>query len=225
MKALRYIYIVFISIFIITSCEKGNDYYVDFTKSNITFDGTIYDYFSTKPGEYDSLILLLEILPEVKTKLSKPDASLSYFAVNNRSFSLAIENLNNARKKIGLGPLYLEDLDKLILDQLANKYLFDQMISINDLKDQWDGVVYKSSKYNYDMHWEYRVLTASGLVDYGNQQIVFSDVNNSIYRRYWQNSNTKSVDLNATNGYIHTLTSQHEFAFGKLTDYFTKTKK
>lgn len=224
MKSIRLLIFLFLGLGLSFSCEKGNTYYTDFSKDNISFDGTIYEYLVNKPGQYDSLILLLEILPELKDKLSNPNDTLSFFVTDNRSFALAIKNLNTKLKEAKKDPLYLEDLDKKIMDTLAYRYLIEDLIGINDLKEHKDGIKIISAKYDYEMHGQYRVLTASGLVGKGDQQIVYSDVNNSIYRRYWQNANTRSVNLKAKNGYIHTLTPQHEFAFGKLIEYFTKDK-
>lgn len=205
-----------------TSCERANTYYEDFYKDNIVYNGTIYDYLKKNPGQYDSLVLLLEMLPELKEKLDNANGTTSFFAVNNSSFALAIKNLNTRRKEAGNEPRYLEDLDKKILDTLSYRYVIDSLIGINDLKINKDGIIIRSAKYDYEMHGQYRVLTASGLVGNGEQQIVYSDRNESIYRRYWVNANTRSVNLKAKNGYIHTLNPQHEFAFGKLTYYFTK---
>ena len=69
------------------------------------------------------------------------------------------------------------------------------------------------------MHVFYMLLSSSGLEQGGRQQLVFSDVNNSIYQRYWNSTTTETVNFNTQNGVIHTLTARHEFAFGKLVSY------
>ena len=224
MKRISQILLVILSVAFFTGCEQSDDYYLDYDKTSISYEGTIYDYLKHKPGVYDSLILVLERLPDLKAKLNDESKGYTYFAVNNRSFELAIANLNTVRESEGQQPLYLEDIQLNILDSIANRYLIEEEISIELIKPYLDGYSVKSSKYDYGMHAQYRVLTASGIVGGGEQQIIFSDVNSSIYQRYWQSANTKSVDLKTKNGLLHTLSSQHDFAFGKLNKYLTKSK-
>ncbi|TJY61372.1 hypothetical protein FAZ19_21820 [Sphingobacterium alkalisoli] len=221
MKGMKILILLISSVVLVTSCEKSDDHYYDYQKTNITYDGTVYDYLIHQPGVYDSLVLMLERLPALKSKLNDPQNEVTFFAVNNRSFELAIANLNSTRMSAGLSPLYIEDFNLNVLDTLAYRYVFDQNIDIHGIRNYKDGQTFASSKYDYTMHTQYRVLTSSGIVGGGEQQIVFSDVNESIYKRYWQSTNTKSVDLQVTNGIFHTLSSQHDFGFGKLNKYFS----
>lgn len=224
MKKISHILLLLFSIGVLFGCKQADEYYLNFDKLNVKYDGTIYQYLEHQPGVYDSLMLMLERLPELKEKLKNSNESITYFAVNNRSFELAIENLNTVRKNEGKEPLYIEDIKLEVLDTLAYRYVFDELVDIKLIKPYLDGYVISSSKYEYDMHAQYRVLTASGIVGGGEQQIVFSDVNESIYERYWQRANTKAVDLQTDNGFVQTLSSQHDFGFGKLNDYFTNKK-
>ncbi|NGM61606.1 hypothetical protein G5B30_06710 [Sphingobacterium sp. SGG-5] len=210
-----------ISVLFAAGCQKGDSHYLDYNTSAIKYEGTVYDFLIHQPGVYDSLALVLERLPQLKAKLNNPQSHVTFFAANNRAFALALTNLNIARKNNGLKSLYLEDIDLGLLDELMYRYVFDEEKSVEDFKPYLDGVSVFSSKYGYEMHVLYQVLTSSGLVGGGQQQLMFSDVNGSIYQRYWDSTTTSSVDMYTTNGILHTLTPRHEFGFGKLTIYLS----
>ncbi|TJZ59734.1 hypothetical protein FAZ15_12585 [Sphingobacterium olei] len=204
------------------SCQKGDSHYYDYQKAEQLYNGSIYSYLINQKGTYDSLALVLERLPDLKEKLNQTNNDITLFAVNNRSFALAVENLNVARKQNGLPPLYLEDIKLDVLDTLAQRYVFDERYPVSDFESYLDGQSIFSTKYDYEMHVLYKVLTSSGLVNGGQQQLMFSDVNESIYQRYWNSTTTATVDFKTENGIIHTLTARHEFGFGKLTAYLSK---
>lgn len=201
------------------ACQKGDTYYYDYKKGEQLFEGSTYDYILTQKGNYDSLALVLERLPSLKQKLKTSDNNISLFAADNRSFALAITNLNIERRKNGLHPIFLEDVNIEVLDTLTHRYVFDALYPIKEFDTFLDGRSIFSTKYDYEMHALYKVLTSSGLVGGGQQQLMFSDVNESIYQRYWNSTNTTVVDFKTKSGIIHKLTSRHEFGFGKLTTY------
>ncbi|WP_144036620.1 hypothetical protein [Sphingobacterium psychroaquaticum] len=222
---MRYIYVLLCSIGLLccaVSCEKGDDFYYNYQKEQQTYNGVIFDYIMNQKGTYDSLAIVLERLPDLKEKLKQTEQKVTFFAVNNRSFSLAINNLNMARKQNGLTPMYLEDIKLDVLDSLVYRYVFDEEYPIAAFESYLDGQSIISSKFDYEMHALYQVLTSSGLVGGGQQQLMFSDVNKSIYQRYWNSTTTESVDLKTKNGVVHTLTPRHEFGFGKFTTYLSK---
>lgn len=208
----------FLSVFCMIGCEKGDDHYLKYNTSAIKHDGTVYDYLINQPGVYDSLVLVLERLPDLKSYLDDTNNDITFFAINNRSFELALTNLNIVRRNNNLGPLYLEDVDLETLSLLTHRYVFDEKQSVSVFRPFLDGMSMLSIKYGYEMHVQYQVLPSSGLIGGGQQQLTFSDVNESIYLRNWNRTVTSSVDLNATNGIIHSLSPRHEFGFGKLTN-------
>ena len=221
MKNLLKIVLIFISIAITYSCQKGDSYYYDYEKKEQLYEGTIYDYLINQKGSYDSLAIVLERLPDLKDRLSNPDSTLTFFAINNRSFQLAIENLNTARKANKLDPIYLDELDYLALDSITNRYIFNSEYPVSMFEGFSDGQTIYSDKYGYSMQVLHSVLTSSGLVGGGQQQLTFSDRNNSNYHRYWNSTVTSNVDLRTQNGIIHTLSPRHEFGFGKFTTYLS----
>lgn len=213
--------VILISTFLNFGCQKGNDYYYNYDQKEQYYDGTIYQYLINQKGAYDSLAIVLERLPDLKERLDNQDSTLTFFAINNRSFALAIENLNTARKSNKLKPIYLDDLDFLALDSITNRYIFSEEYPVLKFEGFSDGQTIYSDKYGYSMQVLYTILTSSGLVAGGQQQLTFSDRNNSNYHRYWNSTVTSNVDFKTKNGVIHTLSPRHEFGFGKFTSYLS----
>lgn len=203
------------------SCDKGDMYYYDYNTETPQYDGTIYDYIKSQPGVYDSLLLVLDRLPDLRAKLQHPDSTYTLFAVTNRSFDIALEALNTTRAITGRPNLYLEDVGLIDLDSMMNRYVINDAYNTEQLKPFIDGQVVFSTKHNYRMHIQYRVLNASGMVGGGQQQLIFSDTNNSIFQRYWQRVNTTVVNVTTKNGIIHILSAGHDFGFGKFTSKYS----
>lgn len=214
--------LLLIAVSCLVSCKKGNDYFYDYTEEAAVFDGTILKYLESKPETYDSLLLVLDRFPDLRNKLDQDGDTLTLFAPTNRSFALAIDALNTTRDLTNRPPLYLEDVPLIDLDSMVCRYVFEDLIDIHELRPFIDGLNIDSYKYGYRMHAQYDVLSASGIVGGGQQQIIFSDVNNSIFQRYWQNINTSAVDIRTRNGIIHVLSSGHDFGFNKFAAKFSQ---
>jgi hypothetical protein len=213
--------VVLLSIMIGVSCQKGDNYFSNYSSESKVYDGTIYDYLKNQKGTFDSLVLVLERLPDLRRKLQNEDSTLTLFAVNNRSFELAIKSLNTTRALTKKEPLFLEDVGLVDLDSFTNRYVLDQTYNTSDIAPFIDGVTVVSTKNNYNMHIQYKVLNASGYYQGGEQQIIFSDTNRSIFQRYWQRINTISVNIKTKNGVIHILSPGHDFGFGKFTSKYS----
>lgn len=213
--------VVLLSIMIGVSCQKGDNYFSNYSSESKVYDGTIYDYLKNQKGTFDSLVLVLERLPDLRRKLQNEDSTLTLFAVNNRSFELAIKSLNTTRALTKKESLFLEDVGLVDLDSFTNRYVLDQTYNTSDIAPFIDGVTVVSTKNNYNMHIQYKVLNASGYYQGGEQQIIFSDTNRSIFQRYWQRINTISVNIKTKNGVIHILSPGHDFGFGKFTSKYS----
>ncbi|HLT86211.1 MAG TPA: hypothetical protein VKZ57_01400 [Sphingobacterium sp.] len=213
--------IALVCLFVLNSCKQGDDYYYNYQAQEKMHDGTIYNYIINQKGVYDSLAVLLERVPELKQKLDDPQLDLTFFVINNRSFALALENLNVARRQNNRQPLYLEDIPLNYLDSLAYRYTFDEAYNAVAFEGYVDGEELFSSKFEYPMNVKYIRGASSGLVDGGQQVLELSDRNRSNYTRYWNTTETALVDLYAKNGIIHTLVPRHEFGFGKLVNYLS----
>jgi len=218
-------YLMFVLSGILTgmaSCKKGDTYYYDYKNETQTYDGTVLQYLEAQPGVFDSLVLVLDRLPHLRTSLNDAGRSLTLFAVTNRSFEIAVTAMNNARRLSGRPALYLEDIARHELDSLVSRYIFADLYDIAFLSPYEEGQTVESIGFDYEMNLQYNVTNASGLVRGGQQQILFSDVNRSIFQRYWKRVNTMSVDLRTRNGIIHVLSPSHDFGFNKLTTKFSQ---
>lgn len=200
--------------FLLTSCEKGDNYYANYENQIQTYDGNVYQYLNEQVGVYDSLLLVLDRLVPLRDTLKKGDITL--FALTNKSFELAVDNMNKKRAIANKKPLYLEDVNRNDLDSLMSRYIFNTQISTETVRDLEDGDYFYGVKYNYKMHVQYNKLNASGFVNGGQQQLVFTDPNNSIFDRYWQSTPTNSVNIKTQNAMIHVLSPDHDFGFNKL---------
>lgn len=216
-----FVLLVFILALLFAGCEKGDNYYYNFETAESQYDGTIYEYLEGQKGVYDSLLLILDRVPDLRRKLNNTDSTLSLFAVTNRSFQLAVDALNTTRRLTGRSPLYLEDVGLVDIDSMVNRYVLNDVYDTKTLAPFIDGQVVLSTKYEYRMHIQYRVLDASGFVGGGQQQLLFSDTNNSIFQRYWQQVNTSAVNIRTKNGIIHILSAGHDFGFNKFTSKFS----
>ncbi|MFB5945250.1 hypothetical protein [Albibacterium profundi] len=204
----------FASLFLLVGCEKGDEYYARYENEIQVFDGSTYDYLESRPGVYDSLLLVLDRLVPLRDTLRHENVTL--FALTNKSFELAIQNLNNKRATSNNVPLYLEDIDRISLDSIMCRYIFSDLITTDSVSHLIDGVVLPSLKNHYEMHIQYDKLNASGFVEGAQQQLIFTDPNESIFERYWQRTPTNSVNIRTRNGIIHVLSPSHDFGFNKL---------
>lgn len=199
---------------LLTSCQKGDDYYANYENQVQAFEGNAYSYLEAQTGVYDSLLLVMDRLVPLRNTLKNDNITL--FALTNQSFQLAIENLNKKRAIADKGPLYLEDLKLSDLDSVMSRYIFEETILTSDLNDLVDGDFYNGITHGYRMHIQYKKLNASGFVGGGQQQLIFTDPNESIFERYWQRSPTNSVNIKTDNAVIHVLSPNHDFGFNKL---------
>src|SRR5688500_9377228 len=81
---------------VLFSCAKGDDTYRNYQNGAGRFNGNTLAYLQSQPGVYDSMLLVVNRLTGVRDSISQNN--LTVFAINNRSFSLALQNINQARK-------------------------------------------------------------------------------------------------------------------------------
>ncbi|MFU1858062.1 hypothetical protein ACK8HY_13680 [Sphingobacterium sp. NGMCC 1.201703] len=205
----------------IASCKKGNTYYEDFQVKYTEFDGTSLEFLESQGNTYDSLLLVLDRVPSVRAKLKDANATTTFFAMTNSSFTNALDAMNGVRKAGNRSPLYLEDIPQLILDSLTYHYAFDGEYDTPYLRDFVEGKVIKAID-DYNMTLKYKVTSASGIIGGGQQQIILSDMNRSIFQRYWQESATSVVNIRTQNGMLHVLAPSHNFGFSKLAKLLNK---
>lgn len=212
-RSIKYIIMV-CSIVMFLSCQKSDTYYENYENEIKTYDGNTYEYLENSQGVFDSLLLVLDRSYHLQDTLRDKDITL--FAPTNQSFHLALQNLNAQRKLTNKKPVYLEDLNRQELDTLLSKYIFAEKINTESISFMKDGAYKLSVDVGYKMHVKYKVLNASGFVGGGQQQIEFTDPNNSIFERYWERTTTNSINIYTNNGVVHILSPSHNFGFGKL---------
>ncbi len=199
-----------ILIFLI-SCEVSEGEYYKDKVAQYTFSGSSLDYLIENEKKYDSLIKVLERLPDLKEHLKSDN--ITFFAPPNESFEIAIRQLNQIRLVNNETPLYLEDLNVKQLDTLVSRYFFENEYLSEYIELNTNGLDVSSLKYDYPMHLEYRQTDASGFQDWGLISIIFSDTNNSILRNNWSNTPTESTEIVTENGIVYPLTVGHTFGF------------
>ncbi|UIR55387.1 fasciclin domain-containing protein [Sphingobacterium sp. SRCM116780] len=220
----RQLYIVFSFLTLVigfAACKKGNTYYEDYQLKDTEFKGTTLNFLETQGSVYDSLLLALERVPDLRSKLNSTTDTLTFFATTNSSFTNALEAMNAVRKASNRAPLFIEDIPQIVLDSLMYHYAFNGNYNTNSLEEFKEGKEVRAID-NYRMHLMFKVTSASGITNGGQQQIKLSDINNSIFQRYWQESNTSVVNIKTTNGTVHILSPSHNFGFSKLAKILNK---
>ena len=200
------------------SCKKSNSDYYNYQNNLKEFDGNALEYLESQKGIYDSLLLVLNRLPNLQDSLRNEKVTL--FAATNKSFQISVESLNAVRKKLNKAPLYLADINIEQLDTMTSKYILRGEIVTADFQRYVDGLIVKSINHNYNMHINYNKADASGFIEGGPGIIIFTDPKNSIFVRYWQSAPTNSVNIKTKNAIINVLSPGHDFGFA---DFVTRT--
>lgn len=199
---------------ITSGCKKGDDTYKNYSPTAGNFNGNALEYLQSQPGLYDSMLLAIHRVKGLADTLSSQNVTL--FAVSNRSFSLALQNINQARKDSipAMERVSISTIDSAVLDTFLCRYVLRGRISSDSIIQYTDGRVFPSVKYGYGMHMQYSQTNASGFKNGGPSAITFSDPKNSIFTRYWVRVNTITVDIKTTNATVHLLPPGHDFGFG-----------
>lgn len=200
------------------ACKKGDTTYYNYENKLQKFDGNALDYLKAQSGIYDSLLVVLHRLPAIEDSLKNKQVTL--FAVTNKSFVIAVENLNAVRKKTNKSPLYLADVDIVELDSMVSKYIIPGRLNTETFKSFADGLLVKSLHYKYPMHILYTNADASGFIGGGPGIITFTDPKNSIFIRYWQSTPTNAVNIETNNAIVNVVAPGHDFGFSDFVTRF-----
>ncbi|ARS38612.1 hypothetical protein CA265_02500 [Sphingobacteriaceae bacterium GW460-11-11-14-LB5] len=212
--------ILVLTVAFLAGCKKGDDTYYNFEPVTINYKGTALDYLKTQPGVFDSLMLVVNRFPALSDSLKV--SNLTIFGVTNKSFEYAVKGLNRERAFQKKTPLYLSSIDGPTLDTIIYRYILKTPLTSDYVKTQSNGVNQSAMKYAYDMHVQYGNLNASGLVGNGEQQLIFSDMNNSAVASNWVNANTAVINVKTQNAIIHVLNTDHVFGFNQFLLKFNK---
>lgn len=213
--------------FIVVSCKKVDKTYVDYQPTAGNFNGNALQYLQAQPGLYDSMLLVLDRVPRLADSLANKDVTL--FAVPNKSFALALQNINQARKDSmpSMPSVSWSTIDPTIIDSFMVRYILHGKHVSKDISDLADGLFFPTVGYTsrtgadttYNMQMQFTRTNASGYLGGGPKAIIYSDPKGSIFVRYWVRVNTITVDIKSNNAVIHLLPSGHDFGFG---DEFVK---
>lgn len=219
------------------------------------YDGTFLEYLSDEAShlfdqKYDSMLVIINAVPELKERLDKEGEYFTVFAVPNECFAHSFDQLNTyrAQKKLGerlsfddllIEPFSVYDttyvninnkLDTIIttrnydyraqVDTLLCRYIFSGKYDTNEITKEEGGISLESYKYKYQMNVAYTRQSASGVVGEGIGHFTFSDMNNSQLKDLWKPTDVVWRDIYTRNAVIHLLTNQHSFGYDKFINYF-----
>ncbi|WP_316834182.1 fasciclin domain-containing protein [Pedobacter nutrimenti] len=202
----------------LTACHKDSGFY-EHEALNPKVSVNTYDYLKSKKGIFDSLIVAVDRLG-LQTTLQ--DSNITVFAATNASFSVAIDNLNAARKAAGKSPLNLSNMDYIQLDTIMTQYVIRGKYT-TDAMNRQDGVLLKGVRYGYQMNAQLNPTTTSGFQKGGPVIINYSDTKWSQFQQNWSTSATSSVNVLTKNGVVHTLNQDHIVGFRDFVIRFTLT--
>ena len=209
------------------SCKKTDKTYVNYEPTAGNFNGTALQYLQTQPGLYDSMLLVLSRVPRLADSLANGDVTM--FAVPNKSFSLALQNINQARRDSfpSMPDMSWSIIDSAVIDTFLCRYILHGKHVSKDISNLADGLFFPTVGYtsrtgtdtSYNMQMQFTRTNASGYLGGGPKAIIYSDPKGSIFFRYWVRVNTITVDIKSSNAIIHLLPPGHDFGFG---DEFVK---
>jgi hypothetical protein len=216
----------FVAVIFQTGCKREAGYYSSSPVVNTTNLNT-YQYLKSKPGVYDSLLLLIDKMKIVKTLT---DSTVTLFAPSNSSFQIAIKNLNAVRAGLGQSPIYLTQLaagesgvtnpklkpkakrDSTNLDTLVSKYIIRKIYVSGDFTIG-DGQFINSVRGGYPMHAQRVYADAEGFQNGGSDIIEFANTQRSLFIAKWSKTTTTSVNIKTSKGMVHLLRPDHRFGF------------
>lgn len=212
---------IFIALIVLIACNKDNTWRNYENKAG-NFSGNAIQYLQSQPGVYDSMLLVMNRISRMADIAQREDITL--FAISNRSFALALQNINQARHDSmpAMLPISLSTIDSVVLDTFFCRYLLQGKHPSSDVADLADGLFFPTIPYknrnlsdtNYTMQMQFARTNASGFEGGGPKAIIYSDPKGSIFYRYWVRVNTITVDIQTSNAIVHVLPPGHDFGFG-----------
>ena len=228
-KQILSVTIILLMLFSLSSgCKKGGSpYYKSEVTETVQFNGTVLQYLESQKGVYDSMVVVIKRFPHFEKLLSSP-GSMTVFAIPNAAFQVAVKNFNRERAKLDSAPLYFSpnDLSRpdsgmfhyLGLEKLIARYIFNKVYTYEDLVVSTIGFP-SPSILGYQMNLRAVQQNAVGAIKDGPKVIELSDMNNSIFNRFWKSALTSTIAaVQTSNALVHTLTQNHEFGFASFAD-------
>lgn len=210
---MKYIASIFLcTLLFIGACTKYDGYYA-YENTEKVFNGNSLTYLESKPGVFDSVLVVLDRLPELKDVIAAEEVTV--FAPTNTAFQTALANLNLVRDNQGKPRLNIRSLDMVELYVLMTKYIGVGLMS-TDSTLYIDGLFVQTYGIEHPMHAQRVKEDASGLVDGGVEIMYYSDTKDNSFQSQWVRANSSAVNIFTTNGIVHVLGGRHEFGFGEF---------
>lgn len=204
----------------LSSCGKDESPYYHVENKLQQFDGSAFEYLQANAPTYDSLLKVLDRLPDLKDTLQNEQVTL--FAPTNENFAAALKNLNFYRQKEGKTLIDLSTADLNELDTMTCKYMVKKQYLTTDFKEYLEGMYVNSIKTGEQMHIEYRKENASGYVEGGAQIVKYSDTKQGFVRAYWDRTETSAVNIKTNNAVVYVISPTHNFGFNEFTKRLNK---
>ncbi len=211
-------------VFILSSCQKTKDYYLDSGLANPYFKGSVMDYLEAKPFYFDSVALAVH-LAGMDSVLAND--SITFFAPTDRSILRLIKKANSELYKFQYDTIRtLRDVPSNLWKKYLSRYIFH---GLNELKDY--------PQIDYDLLVDY---PGQGYLSWNrtamNIGVIYNDDNGVKYVGYrqlsiayipdisnptanWIIAYVASSNILTNNGIIHVLSDKHTY-FGFSDDEF-----
>ncbi len=194
------------------TCEKPFDLYRN-AQPVESVSLNMYQFLERQNNVYDTLLYLLD-----KTGLDKviKEGEVTFFAPQDASILTVLGNLNETRQMYGKHTVwYIDSVPTPVWDTLLKRYIISGVVNSDSL-NYADGVDLITMSYGYEMNGKRTEENASGIVDGGPFQILYSDKNNSRFIKDWSRSLTQTIDIKTANGMVHVLEDRHLFGFNSF---------
>jgi hypothetical protein len=220
-----------------TACKR-DDYYKDGGLANGKFDGSVMQYLSSKPKEFDSLVQILK-LSGLDKVLSEDE--VTFFAPNDVNIKALVGRLDQGgvnKRLYGEGRdtiKVLSDVDSLIWRKYLMRYIYKGK---NKLMD------YPQIDFNQQQVYPGQIYYAYGN-SVANIGVVYNDAGGIRYMGYrqlnisyipdiskptenWKTVRVSSSDIEPSNGVVHILEvsgNQLGFNQGEMEDEISDSKR
>jgi hypothetical protein len=209
-----------LSVLLTASCQK-DDYFQDSGVHTPTYEGSVYDYLSSKHGYFDSVVKVIQLAGMEDVFKNE---NITFFAPADSSISSTIKFLNLALRSRGIKEVTnLNQIKPEVWREQLSRYIFKGKKSMNDYPQidignlsAYPGQIYSS----YDgliMNVGVIYNDAGGVRYAGYRQMMLSYIPSpSAPRDYnsWYSAIVATVNITPTNGYIHALNyPSHWFGF------------
>lgn len=208
---------ILLALIALSACKK--DYFLDSGTHSANYNGSIYDYLSSKPKDFDSLVTIID-LAGMKDMLDKQE--VTFFAPGNATIYKAVKSLNRHLFSAGKDTVVnLNQVKPEVWKQMLTLYVFEGKYKLKDFIQidtldlpAYNGQSFKSVNgramnigviYNNagDVKYAgYRQLMLSFITNFGNPKIGM------------RNAPVSSSDIQPNNGVVHVLQyNKHTLGF------------